>query len=199
MFSGGEIMEWIGIILLSVALSLDAMGIGISCGVAEVRIPPAARIIIHLTSFLCTTIAVAAGGLLQGTFSQTMGRVAGGCLLCALGLYMLLKGVSSGNKRATRPGAEDGCMTSGKIGGTRAAVIGIVLSADSFAAGLSLGTMTMAAAAIPVLCALFQTVFLLLGEKGATWMQGLGEKFFAFFSAFSGTVLAGAGVMRLIF
>ena len=71
-------MDFIGIILLSAALSTDALNIGLTCGVGGVRISRLSRLIILLVSSGVTSAAVVAGELLRGVVPPVAGMMIAG-------------------------------------------------------------------------------------------------------------------------
>lgn len=96
-------------------------------------------------------------------------------------------------------GDADDCDTDGSktIDCREAVMIGAALSADSFAAGLGAGVCAGEAIFIPLLCGVFQLVFLWGGEKLAGSVRRIGRIKPEFFALAAGAVLILTAVIRL--
>ncbi len=76
---------------MAVATSIDALAVGVSFALLEVRILPAAGLI-GLTTFLLSAIGVRIGSFVGGKF-QRIASVVGGAVLIAMGIKILLEGL----------------------------------------------------------------------------------------------------------
>ena len=211
-------MDFIGIILLSAALSTDALNIGLTCGVGGVRISRLSRLIILLVSSGVTSAAVVAGELLRGVVPPVAGKAVGAALMVSLGIYMSLGGIKrfvKGRAQKRKLHGKDGhgkmagevgmigravaCDTDGSktIDCKEAVMIGAGLSADSFAAGLGAGISTGAGLLLPVLCGVFQMLFLRVGEQLSGWIRRSGRLDPDLFAVGAGLVLIITAVIRL--
>lgn len=146
------------IFLLSIASSIDALSVGASFGFKGIKTPLKSKIIICVISFAIIFSAVVFGGFLRNFISDTTGKIIGTVLLFALGIYMMIGALC--NKEPVECDRDK----SSNIDYKEACFMGIVLSADSFTAGLSAGMAGGAGFFIPVMCVIFQTTFLSLGE-----------------------------------
>lgn len=172
-------------VLLSAALSIDGLSIGASCGLGRIRIPLRSRLIITAVTVIVTGAAVAAGCLLGGFIPELAGKLTGAVLLFAIGAFMIFgelrkkterteknkQGILSASARLIASPQECDPDESRNIDDREALVIGIALSADSFAAGISAGIGGAEAFFVPVMCTAFQLLFMLLGEKGAAGLR----------------------------
>lgn len=195
-------MEWIGIVLLAAALSIDAVSIGASCSFSGIRIECLPRIVMHLTSFLCTSLAVALGWVLHGTPAGKVAACIGAGVLCLAGLFLIVGAVRSRTKRdkQQKSGLDKKQKTATKPAEKltiRASVLlGLMLSADSFAAGLSMEPGPQGVL-LPVLCGAFQIVLLVTGEKCALLLRRTAAAA-DIGTATAGVVLIVSGIFRLL-
>lgn len=202
------------VVLLSAALSIDALSIGASCGFGGVKISLSAKTIIILVSVFITAAAVMFGRILSGIVTELAGKVIGSVLLAALGSYMMLgafdikirKKASKERKQglfaasARILGDPGGCDIdrSMTIEPKEAGIIGIALSADSFSAGISAGISGGKAIFVPLVCGIFQLVFLYLGEKAASFIRRVSGMSERIFTLGAGIILIAAAMLRII-
>ncbi len=199
-------------VLLSAALSIDALSIGASCGFGGIKIHLLPRTIIIVVSVMITAAAVMIGQILSGTVSEIVGKIIGAVLLATLGLYMIW-GVS-GRKKNEKEGEHSLLAASAKIIGDpgrcdidrsktidtkEAGIIGIALSADSFAAGISAGISGGEAIFVPIVCGVFQLLFLYIGEKTASGIRRISSVSENFFTVGAGIILIITALFRIIF
>ena len=83
-------MNITGTIMLSAALSIDALGIGASIRVRGIRTPFLSRLTIAVVSGSLTAAAVFFGGLIGGALTENVVRTAGGILIMLLGTYIII-------------------------------------------------------------------------------------------------------------
>lgn len=200
------------IVLLAAALSIDAFGIGVSCGFGEIRISKLSRTIIFLVSVFVTGAAVLCGELFREVMSEYIGKAVGSGLLIMLGIYMMIGAVKK--KKPERKKASGGILVrsarilespeecdideSRTIDIKEALVLGLALSADSFAAGLGAGINGGMAVLIPLMCAFFQLILFYAGEKLAGFISGAAAKDKRIFGVIAGAVLVLTGLYRII-
>ena len=202
-------MNITGTIMLSAALSIDALGIGASTRVRGIRTPFVSRLTIAAVSGSLTAAAVFSGGLIGGAVTENAARTAGGILIMLLGVYIIIGALkeefaSDGNDRKNTVEKAAGILTKPELGDMdrsksidlkEALYIGAAVSADSFAAGFGL---TFDDFLVPVFCAVFQLVFLCAGEYIGSRAAGLPGVRDMYFSIASGVILALIGGLRLV-
>lgn len=204
-------MSIIGMIVLSMALSIDSFTIGISCGFGGIRMSLTARGIIFAVSTVVTSGAVVFGRLLSGIVPEFFGKTAGAALLAALGIYMIFSafrerreekvsertdGVKAAARILSDPEKCDADLSK-TIEPYEALTVGIALSADSFAAGISAGISSISALLVPLFCGVFQMLLLYIGERAALRIKGFCPKK-QIFSVCSGVILLITAVFRII-
>ncbi|WP_018750040.1 manganese efflux pump MntP family protein [Paenibacillus sanguinis] len=121
--------ELLTILLMAVALGMDAFSLGIGMGMKGVRRQVALRIgmMVALFHVLMPLLGVVAGqyvGMLLGHFAQ---YVAGG-LLCLLGGHMVVSSIRGGGIQRVNPHSWVGII-----------LFSLSVSLDSFSVGVSLG------------------------------------------------------------
>ena len=102
--------------LLASALSIDAVNIGVSCGLDGVKIPCLSRMLVVLVTILTTGVSVMIGEMFQGKIPQSAGAFVSGGLLFLLGLYMIFCGVKKyrAKKREQPLNQQEGRVKKGK-------------------------------------------------------------------------------------
>lgn len=206
-------MEFVGIMLLSAALSIDGFNVGASCTFNGVRVPLYARVIILFISTVVTSVSVFAGGMLGCVISEQGAKCIGAALLVMLGIYMGIGALGKGKKnkqKKTHTGMisrsvevladVSSCDADGsrRIERGEAAVIGFALSADAFAAGLSSGMSSGVSGLMPFFCGVFQMLFLSLGVGCAKKLKKRTKINAAAFGVCAGIVLIITGFLRIV-
>lgn len=204
-------MGWSEILPLSAALSIDALSIGVSCGFSGIKTPVSAKLVIMTVSMLVTGGAVLCGILLGDILPSFVGKILGALLLAAVGIYVMsgaFKSHKTKNKKRKHFAIPKGIISdpaeydldnSSSIDLTEAVFIGLALSADSFAAGIGAGVGGGAVLAIPIICGIFQMIFLCCGEKAAKKLRKIKMFDEKGFSLVSGLIMIFTAVCRLIF
>lgn len=204
-------MSIIEIIVLSMALGIDAFTIGISCGFGGIKVSALARGIIFAVSSAVTCSAVVFGRLLRGIVPDIAVKITGAVLLAALGIYTIYSvlcerkdhkeykgkdGVKSAARILSDPERCDADLSK-TIEPYEALSVGLAISADSFAAGISAALNIQGMILFPLFCMVFQTAFLYIGEKSAVKIKNFCPKK-SILSVCSGIVLMIMAVFRLI-
>lgn len=199
--------------VLSAALSIDAFGIGASCAVRGIKMPPVSKIVICAVSLAVTGLAAALGNVLSGALPAGTGTAIGAIMLIALGAYTAAGAFIE--ERRGRTASPDSKTPLGKTAeiirdpaacdgdGSRsvdlreAAYIGAALSADSFSAGIG-AAVGGSAALIPLLCGGFQLLLLCAGEfagRFAGRRRGIRQLWLSLLSA---AILVLTGILRFV-
>lgn len=91
-------MIWIQVFFLAAAVSFDSLAIGISYGMAQVKIPIRARALLSLISGAVFASAMLLGEMLRQWLPASAGNLLGGLLLIVLGAYTLWRANSPTEK-----------------------------------------------------------------------------------------------------
>ncbi len=173
----------LGIILLSLSLSLDSLGAGFTYGMKNIRIPILSGILFFLTSVICSLSATTLGHLLSNILPCHIGNLLSSLILLGLGLSMLISSIresysESSPKRKqihwvwnilgltitiVRHPAKGDFNASNTIDPLEAMFLGMALSLDAFGVGVGYG-LSAATQAFPFLIAVFHYLFLSLGQ-----------------------------------
>jgi putative sporulation protein YtaF len=180
----------LGIAMLSVSLSVDALFVGFAFGLAGTAMPARSIYVIGLMSFIYSEAAVLAGGALGSVLPANAGRFTGAALMSLIGAAMLIKALLPAGERAGRrqkgrapdgtickflikplnitiqilrtPGAGD-MDRSGGIDAGEAVLVGSALSVDAVGAGIGSALTGLGGIAVPLCTAGCQMLFLSAG------------------------------------
>lgn len=216
---GDELLELLGLILLSVSLSVDAFGIGTSCAVRGIKTPWRSRVIICIVSMAVTGLAVSFGKGASSLMPPWLAKVIGCAMLCVLGLYIIVGALTTNKKR--KAGKKKKSITlalkplgitvniikdpiscdmdsSKSIDSFEACYMGVALSVDSFAAGVSTGITGMSSIAVVAMCGGCQLLFLCMGlflGKRLRLVKNINDKVF---TVISGVLLIVLSIIRVL-
>lgn len=149
------------ILLLSVSVSLDTLGIGMSYAIEGIRIPWQTRVIVALTNMVLTFFSVLLAQYLGGVIPDLWLSILGGSVLVILGGKALWNALGE-NKTADYDKDKSQVLESAE-----GCVLGLTMALDSVSAGLGLGNLGTVAYFFPVFTALSGVLFLSLGS--AMW------------------------------
>lgn len=88
-------MEWLAVLLVVLAVSVDGVAVGAAYGFQRVRVPGRSLAIIGTISNLLALLAVSGGRLLSVRFSAHAAARVGAAVFFVLGVWYLLKGVAA--------------------------------------------------------------------------------------------------------
>lgn len=124
---------WIQILMLVIAISVDALGAGFVYGVGGVRMPVPSVFIVSAVSALMLGLAMAAGNVLGGYLAADFTAQISFLILFVLGLVKLFQ---QDDKRKIREADRDKDHV---LAAGEAVLLGAALSLDSVAAGIGVG------------------------------------------------------------
>ena len=171
---------FLSLLLLTVAVSLDSFGLGVSYGLSRIHVPFSAIWIIMICSGVIVFISMMAGNLLSSLFTPEVAKIIGGLILIFIGLFNLINVVRSKKKgtsmkKPSKPYQpeekqwkihlrklgiiitilkkleEADLDHSGVISKNEAFLLGLALSLDALSVGLGAAMLGYP----PILCALF--------------------------------------------
>lgn len=188
-------------LLLAFSLSLDALGIGLSYGLRSIRFRPSALLLLTIEAFLMMELFLFAGRRLAAVFPTHLAERFSPMLLLFFGVWLCLQGMGQGKRKETSPLHSPSLCdknASSLIEPQEALLLGLLLSVDSFAIGLSAAAGGINVTLLPLFSALFQTFFLVLGEKcGARLILSPAPKE-SLWSLLSGGILILLAVLQLL-
>lgn len=209
------------LLLLGAALSLDALGIGVSYGMRGIKLGAKAQIVIFVLTFVYTAAAAFAGTRLLAVVPAEIANAAGIVLLFAMGAFVLLSALRKERPKKSPPCEEHTILdmaikrfgltiriiknpvmcdldASNSISGWEAAYLVLVLCLDSIGAVVGTALTGIGVGLLPVFTALFQIGFLnaghLLGRRlcASRWADSKCAM------VLPGVILMGIGVSRLL-
>ena len=208
------------VILLAISLSVDALGIGLSCSMRRIKVPPGARLMMCLMSLIITGLAVLLGEFLTSFLPPFIATLLGALMLFATGIFIFIQGLHGGSKKERRTAKIQkpvnivlksfgvtiriirnpvACDLDGSchIDLIEAAYLGAALSADSLGAGLGGAAAGYAGLLLPVAAAGFQLLFLSAGlTRGCRLVHFHPDG--RIWTVLSGGILLVMAVLRLI-
>lgn len=154
-------MHFIEIILLSAAISVDALGAGLTYGIRRIRVPVGAALLVAVTSLVGTAVSTIVGSTAGNWLTPLLAERIGGLILVAMGLWIGLEGIRDRRRNNVAISADLllslrvkplGVMIqvmrcpeiadvdrSGQLGFGEAVLLGSALALDTFGAGLAAG------------------------------------------------------------
>lgn len=155
------------IILISICLSIDALGIGASYALKGVKIGWFSRIMIGFMSALVMYISLITGNICLTFFPDDVMKIIGCSILFLIGITFIKNSFSE-----EEVGRYD-FNHSSRIEWTEAVVLGIALSADAFSAGFAISALEISQKVMPVCVGVMQTGFLFIGALIAEKLYGV--------------------------
>ncbi len=213
------------LLVLALALSIDAFGIGISYGVRKINFKISSLVIISFIALLFSSISIWIGTIIANIFSKNITSFISILILVILGLFIIKKGIEKDDDKPISsydtnnehkniyslfikslgitiniiktPSICD-LNNSLKIDPKEALYLGIALSLDCIGTSIAISSFGRYTFLFPIFIVIFQLTFLLLGTF-------LGKKTIVKFldeskiSITSGLILITIGFLRLIF
>lgn len=209
------------LLLLGAALSLDALGIGISYGMRGIKLGVKAQAVVFVLTFVYTAAAAVAGTRLLAVVPAQAANAAGIVLLFAMGAFVLLSALRKERPKKGSPCGEQTILdmaikrfgltiriiknpvicdldASNSISGWEAAYLVLVLCLDSIGAVVGTALTGIGVGLLPAFTALFQICFLnaghLLGRRlcASRWADS------KCVMVLPGLMLIGIGISRLL-
>lgn len=131
-------MHWITIIIIGIAANLDNLGIGLSYGVKQTKIPILSNVSIAIISMIVTYFAVWVGDTISAYVSVQIANVLGSLLLCAIGLWTLVSQKFGHKEILQNPQLVDRDKNN-VISLSESILLGFILSINGLAAGIGIG------------------------------------------------------------
>ena len=150
-------MFW-NVIVMSISLSIDALGIGISYRLKGVTITHPAKITIGLVSVLIMWVSLNLGKIIQNVFPTDIAKIIGCSILGLMGLSFIRSALFSQEELTYE------FNKSKNIDWWEAIVLGFALSIDSVSAGIAAVSMGLGNNWIPFCVGFMQVVFLYMAE-----------------------------------
>ncbi|CAM4023766.1 sporulation membrane protein YtaF [Paenibacillus alkaliterrae] len=184
-----------GLILLTIAVSLDSFGVGVTYGMRRIRVPFISLLIIMLCSGVMVLTSMTIGSLLSSFISADFAGIIGSLILISIGLFSLYNVIRS---KKNIESIEENPITknepeeiewkleikklglfitvlkkplqadldrSGTISAKEAVLLGFALALDAFGAGLGAAMLGYSPFVTAMLVALMSGLFVFFGIK----------------------------------
>jgi putative sporulation protein YtaF len=199
---------WFGVLYISIANNLDTIAVGVTYGVGKIRIRWLANLWMGIVQLAITAAAVYFGQWLAHWVSHTAAHLASAAVFCGLGIWMLLP--SMRKAPADSPDGENGTPRllrvlqepqladrdrSREIDLAEATLLGIALSLNNVAGGVSAGLIHLNAAAVAICSAAISCLVIELGNRSAHRL--IGAKTSDRAQVIAGLLLLAFGVFQL--
>lgn len=180
-------------VIISISLSIDALGIGIAYQMNKVKITLLAKIIIGCMSSIVMYLSLSIGNYIAAQMPSDVAKIIGVSLLTLIGLMFIRNGVY-GNKDSTYD-----FNKSCNIEPVEAVVLGITLSIDTISAGIAISAIGLYNDIIPIMVGIMQILLLTLGEQvvGKSTLLQKGNSTLC--GIFSGGILLLMAILRGIY
>lgn len=188
-------------LLLAFSLSADALGVGVSYGLRRIHFPKISLLLLGAESMAMMLLVLSLGGWLASFFPFASLAKCAAAFLFFFGLWFIKNGLFQKKEKPPQtsllqnPSACDRDLSSA-IEPKEALLLGLVLSADSLGAGLTIALSGLSHWALPLFAACFQTLFLFLGSTLGKKLILLPEPKENRYALFSGIILAIIGLYR---
>lgn len=208
------------LLILALALSVDAFGIGITLGVRGIRISNGAKVIISCQAIAITFLALVLGDILGKLLPYGLSKYLGTLLLIFLGLWIIFQSQKKQKPRTKKLSSSANlCIFIKNLGITiqiirtpqscdldnsetidtlEAIYLGFALSIDAFGAVTGAGIIGGFTKLLPFTVALLQILLLALGTRTGKRIKSLCNINESLWTSASGVLLIAIGLMYLL-
>lgn len=177
------------LLILALALSIDAFGIGVSYGIRKINFKITSLFVISFIAFLFSSVSIFFGSIIASIFSDKITSFISILILVMLGLFIIKKALDDNEEEKKLPSIDKEhkniCSVfikslgitiniiktpyicdidkSLKIEPKEAFFLGIALSLDSIATSIYVSSFKSYSLLFPIFIVIFQLTFLLLG------------------------------------
>lgn len=146
----------LNMLALSLCSNIDAIGIGISYGIRNIKIEKFSKIIMFLLSLVISSISFFLGDILFSFFPDTLSKLAGILLLIIIGIYIIFTSCPNTSTSFDKDQSQT-------IDWKESIALGISLSLDSICVCVSATTFISNNIIFSVFISVFQLIFLTAG------------------------------------
>ena len=210
-------------LFLAISSSIDSFGIGITYGIRNTKISNLAKFILFIISFVVSLFAVYLGDFLKDLLPDNIANYIGAFLLILLGGFVLFqalrKNIVKDNKiyeevfsepkiyrffikflgitiQIIKDPISSDLDKSNLIDGKEAIFLGVALSLDSFAIGISSGILGIHSLLFPILVSVFQLLFISFGNSIGYFLNNFNKIPEYIWSIISGILLIVIGIVK---
>ncbi|RBW71498.1 sporulation membrane protein YtaF [Bacillus taeanensis] len=180
-------MQWLSVLLLAIAVSLDSFGVGFTYGLRKMKIPLRSILIIACCSAVTLLISMGIGTVIAYWVSPHLAERIGGFVLILIGVWVLYQVLRPKHEEKVKQGENlllnfeikslgvviqilekpttADMDDSGTITGIEAILLGAALSLDAFGAGIGAALVGFSALPTAFVVACMSSIFVLFGMK----------------------------------
>ena len=204
------------ILILAISLSIDSLGVGITYGIRNTKIPLFPKLILFFISFLAVFSSVFVGNILLKFFPVSFSKSFGTFLLIIMGIFIIYQAQNEKPKQASKPKVYNFFIKSlgitikiirnplnSDLDGSKiidcieAIYLGIALSIDSICTGVGLSLLGTNSILFPFIVATCQIMFLSFGNILGKKIKSASLLPENCWSLLSGTLLILIGLLKL--
>lgn len=180
----------LNIFVISLSLSIDALGIGVSYELKGIKVGVFSRILIGLVSGFVMFLSLKGSERMLEYFPQEIANIIGTAVLVLIGVVFIRNALfGNGETLCDLDKSKD-------INLGEALLLGFALSADCISVGIAAATLGIQSMAMPLCVGIMQALLLWLGKKAARSCR-----FRSFFDSrksgiFAGCILIFMGIFR---
>ena len=208
-------------LFLAISSSIDSFGIGITYGIRNTKISNSAKLILFVISFIVSFFAVYFGDFLKDLLPDNIANYIGCCLLIFLGGFVCFQSFKKDTKNQVydevfsepkiyrffikflgitiqiiKDPISSDLDKSNLIDGKEALFLGVALSLDSFAIGISSGILGIHSIIFPLIVSVFQLLFISLGNLIGSALNRFSKFPQSIWSIISGILLILIGIVK---
>jgi len=186
-------------VFFAVTLSIDALGVGVSCGIRGMRPALLTHIVVFCVSLCVMAVSVFFGNMVTSVLTPRLAEVLAATWIFLLGLWIAIGAARKKGARDEKQETRE-CLRRGKmsrINLMQAFSLAFMLSIDSMGAGLAAAALGVTIAFLPIYVAAFQTAFLFIGIMAARLLP-FAKKGGRLPTAVSGVLLMVIGLIGLV-
>ena len=209
-------------LFLAISSSIDSFGIGITYGIKNTKISNSAKLILFIISFIVSFFAVHFGDFLKDLLPDNIANYIGCCFLIFLGGFVCFQSFKKDTKNQVydevfsepkiyrffikflgitiqiiKDPISSDLDKSNLIDGKEALFLGVALSLDSFAIGISSGILGIHSIIFPLIVSVFQLLFISLGNLIGSALNRFSKFPQSIWSIISGILLIHIGIVKL--
>ena len=208
-------------LFLAISSSIDSFGIGITYGIRNTKISNSAKLILFVISFIVSFFAVYFGDFLKDLLPDNIANYIGCCFLIFLGGFVCFQSFKKDTKNQVydevfsepkiyrffikflgitiqiiKDPISSDLDKSNLIDGKEALFLGVALSLDSFAIGISSGILGIHSIIFPLIVSVFQLLFISLGNLIGSALNRFSKFPQSIWSIISGILLILIGIVK---
>lgn len=180
----------LSVLFLSITLSIDALGIGLTYGLRKIRLPFFSVIIVMFISMFFAGSAILIGDVLLQFIEKDVARIAGSVMIFVMGIFVIIKALCSNE--------DFDFDMSHHIDAIEAIYLGTATSLDAFTVGIGSSISGLNYLYIPIFVAVFQIAFLCAGVFFGEKVSKITKLSPLVFSVLSGLLLIVIAISRIM-